>query len=97
LLPIKFRDDNNFPLNSDITIDNLKSIAKYWTLNGSSLFIDWVTKSVRNMKYISFSDENIETLLQTIDYNLNWYYLIQWTKDWSTQYVIVKVSEIEFN
>ncbi|MDR2640542.1 MAG: hypothetical protein LBC61_04445 [Candidatus Peribacteria bacterium] len=29
LLPIKFRDDNNFPLNSDITIDNLKSIAKY--------------------------------------------------------------------
>jgi hypothetical protein len=76
----------------------LKKIMQYWELNESKLNINWWTRNVKTMYYTALTDEDsIETLLQFYNYNIDWLYLIYWTKSWqATQYVVVKNTEIEF-
>ncbi len=50
---------------------------------------NWKTKYVKNISYIWLTDSDIEAFLNQVDYNLDWYILIEWTKEDSTiEYVI---------
>lgn len=96
LNPFYFRSENSLELDSQITINTLIDIMWEYKMEKYSLEIDWETKNVKNISYVTLTQENIESYLNQINYDLDWYKLIKWTQNnWETQYVIT--NEITYH
>lgn len=89
LNPFYFREENSIEYNKDININDLIDILWVTKMKDFKIEENWKTKYVKNISYIWLSDSDIETFLNQVDYNLDWYTLIEWTKEDSTiEYVI---------
>lgn len=82
-----FKSDNWIALNKIINIDDLKNITKYYETNWVEIIINWAKKTVTNLQYYLVDEEQIDDILEQLNYNLNWYYLFKWKlSNWTYEY-----------
>ena len=80
--PFTFRTDNNLTATETLTIEKIKNIIPSFDVSEYKFIQDGVTKTITNIDYYTVNDSNIETLLEQLNYNIDWYKLFKWD-DWS--------------
>jgi hypothetical protein len=96
LAPYKFKDKYWIPLKLEITLNDLKKIMQYWELVDNKIIINWQTRDIKKLNYLTLKDDNIEYILKDFNYNIDWLYLLNWQTWHSAQHIIVKINEIEY-
>ena len=82
LQPFTFRYENNLVYNEQITVDKLKEILPYYEVSDYKIIKDNQEKIISDLKFYTVNNSNIESLLDQIKYNLEWYKLLKWD-NWS--------------
>ena len=86
----------NIDLNKKLDIEDLKKIISYYEIKNWNITINWIKKSINNMKYYIIDDSNIENILNQLNYKLEWFYLFKWKLDnWNYEYILT--YDIIFN
>lgn len=89
LKPFTFRKKYSINYNDEISIEKLKNIIWISEMTWFEIKINWKTKEIKNINYITLNDWNIEHFLKKINYDLTWYILIKWEKeDSNIEYII---------
>jgi hypothetical protein len=81
LKPFVFKSSNNIALNLHINIETLKQILPYKEVYDYEFLEDGEQKTISNIDYYTVNDENIEILLEQLNYNLSGYYLFKWDNE----------------
>jgi hypothetical protein len=73
--------------NKKLDVNDLKKIVKYYELNNFQFIENWVTKTIKTLKYYSIDNLNIDDLVEQLNYDFKQYYLFKWKLvDWSYEY-----------
>ncbi len=80
--PFSFRTANNLTSTEKITIEKIKKIIPSYEVNWFKFTQDGITKTIANIDYYTVDDNNLEPLLEQLNYNIDWYKLFKWD-DWS--------------
>jgi len=85
---VKLKKDNGISYDEIITTKNLWKIAKMYIVNDFSFVKDWVQKDIVQLKYYTLWDnENLDRLLEQINYNFDDYYYFKWyDENWKISY-----------
>ncbi len=92
----KLKIENGILYDEKITISNFNNFLPLYTVNNYSFTQNWKTKFIKKLNYFNVNDDNLETLLEQINYELDWYYFFKWKlEDWSYEYRVG--YNVEFN
>ena len=84
---IKFKTDNWIDYKNKIDLTNLSNILPQYIVNNFSFKKNWLTKRISKLNFYELNNENIDELLEQLNYNLSWYYYFKWTDDsWIISY-----------
>lgn len=87
LKPFTLKLDYWIDLEKILDTEDLKKIMGYYEVDNFKFVKNWVTKSIVSLKYYNVIDSKIETMIEQINYNFDWYYLFKWKlSDWSYEY-----------
>ena len=81
--------ENWLNYNDKITINTLKKLIWYYEVNWieMSYIKNWEKAYIKKMKFYNLTDDSIEDLLKTINYNLTDKYIFKWNFwDWKYEY-----------
>ena len=85
---------------SKITIKDIEDHVRFYEVNSDFSFIkDWKKGYVKSIKFYQVDDSTIESTLEQINYNLSYYYLFKWYKNWNSwdyEYRLANESSLEF-
>ena len=92
---IKFKIDNSIGYDQKININNLWNILPEYLVDDFKFIEDWSTKHILRFNYYELNNENIEWLLEQLNYNIEWYYFFKWTdSNWILTYKLAYNVEI---
>lgn len=84
---VKLKKNHNIDYNKKINLKNFSKILPIKEVSNFSFYDNWVKKQIKKFKYFEINDNNIENILEQLDYDLKWYYFLKWyKKDWSFKY-----------
>lgn len=87
LTPFIFREDNWFTYNEDITLSNFDKITPMYTVDNFQYNYNWYQKTIKKLSFYTLTNDNIEVVLEQLNYNLIWHYFYKWKmQDWSYEY-----------
>lgn len=87
LKPYVFRENNNLSYNESITINKLTKIKTFYKVKNNYLDIDWKKYPILSLNYIVLKDENLETALEQINYDIDKYYFLDFDLwNWNKEY-----------
>ncbi|MDQ7009632.1 MAG: hypothetical protein Q9M94_05065 [Candidatus Gracilibacteria bacterium] len=81
----EFYKKNNILLNKNFDLNNLKTIIPYYEVeektSGEIIFYkDGNKKNITSLQYYTIDSENVNLIIQQLNYNLDGYYLFKWNK-----------------
>ena len=92
---IKLKVDNNIAYDEKIDINNLWNILPKYLVDNFKFIEDWSTRHISKLNYYELNNENVESLLEQLDYNLDWHYFFKWVDDnWNISYKLAYNVEI---
>lgn len=87
LKPYILKLDNWIKADKKLDIEDLKKIMWYYDVENLKFIKDWKTRNINSLQYYVVDWNSVESLLEQIEYNFNWYYLFKWKLDnWSYEY-----------
>jgi len=82
----EFRNKLNIHPSDDITIDDIKKSIGYIEVAADfSTILDGKKIYVSKFQYYTLSNGNVESILNQLEYNLEWFYLMKFYPDWSSR------------
>lgn len=89
LKPFIFKEKYGLDPVKTVTANDIIEAIWYKDMNNYEIIIDWTKKSVKSLNYLPIKDETIEIFLEQINFNLDWYMILNWHKDnWETEFII---------
>jgi len=87
LHPFQFREKYNIDFDEDITLKNLPKVTPLYEVKNFHFTENWVSKWITKLKFFTIKEETLESLIEQLEYNLDWYYFFKWyTEDWKYEY-----------
>ena len=87
LKPFLFKQANNIIISKDLDLLDISKIIWIYNVNNWSFIKNWVKKNISNIKYYSVNNENINWIIDQLNYELDWCYLFYWKLDnWNFEY-----------
>lgn len=87
LKPYILKLNNSIDFDKKLDLIDLKNIMWYYEIINHKINIWWVNKTITNLKYYNITDTDVEWILDQINYNTDWYYLLKRKLDnWIYEY-----------
>ena len=87
LKPFTFRQKNNIDFNENINLENFSKILPIYEVNNFHFTEKWISKGITKLKFYTIKEETLESLIEQLDYNLEWHYFFKWhTEGWEYEY-----------
>ena len=85
--PYKFKSNNWISYNEKIKISNFNKIKELFIVKDFSYNDNWRNKTISKLSYYSINDDNLENIINQLNYNLKDYYYYKWDMwDWTYDY-----------
>jgi len=75
---VKFKKKYWFSYDEKITLNNFSRVLPLIEVRNFSFKKNWTRKYIKRLKYFIINNDNLESLLEQIDYNLDWKYFFLW-------------------
>ena len=88
----EFKKENNINFDENTKIEDLKKIINFYQVeevSKSKLLIEdknWKKWYIKSLRFYQINNNNLGDLLKQLNYNLDWYSLLEWKKNWKIEY-----------
>lgn len=83
----KFKKKYKINYSEKISLSNLWKILPLRKVDNFRINDNWNSKQITKLSYYSLEKFNFEAFFEQIDYDLDWYYFLDWVdKDWNRSY-----------
>ena len=87
LKEFKFRNKHNFKYNENISLTNFSKILPLHNVEDFTFTEKWETKNITKLSYFTLSNDNIDVILNQLNYSISWYKYFKWNNwDWTYDY-----------
>lgn len=84
---LKFKKTYKINYDEKITLDNFTNILPLKVVSNFTFLENWSKKQIYKFKYYNLNNDNIENIIEQLDFNIVWYYYFKWLNDnWTFDY-----------